>query len=41
VKAGSFMVVAGYLGVVLSLGWPGVVAVAAHIALLLACLPGR
>lgn len=40
-KAGAIMVIAGYLGVVLSLGWPGAVAAVAHILVLRLCLPGR
>lgn len=38
-KAGAFLIVAGYVALVVLLGWPGLLAAAAHVGILLACVP--
>jgi len=39
--AGAVLVVVGYVALVAILGWPGLLAAALHIALLLACVPRK
>lgn len=39
--AGAVLVVAGYVAMVLLLGWWGLLAAALHIGILLACVPRK
>ena len=39
--AGAVLVVVGYVALVALLGWWGLLAAAAHIAILLACVPRK
>ena len=39
--AGAVLVVVGYVALVAILGWPGLLAAAVHIGILLACVPRK
>jgi hypothetical protein len=39
--AGAVLVVVGYVALVAILGWPGLLAAALHIGILLACVPRK